>query len=58
VEQRPDGRSEVTINADSLDWAMIGLIATRAQFRVLEPPEFVGYLREVNRRLTRATKVS
>ena len=50
--------SEVTINADSLDWAMIGLIATGAQFRVLDPPEFVSYLRDINRRLSRATKVS
>jgi predicted DNA-binding transcriptional regulator YafY len=50
--------SEVLINAESLDWAMIGLITTGAQFRVLDPPEFVDYLREVNRRLTRATKVS
>lgn len=50
--------SAVTINADSLDWAMIGLIATGAPFRVLDPPEFVAYLRDINRRLTRATKVS
>lgn len=50
--------SAVTINAESLDWAMIGLIATGAQFRVLDPPEFVTYLRDINRRLSRATKVS
>ena len=50
--------SGVTINAESLDWALIGLIATEAAFRVLEPPEFVTYLRDINRRLTRATKVS
>jgi predicted DNA-binding transcriptional regulator YafY len=50
--------SAVTINAESLDWAMIGLIATGAQFRVLDPPEFVSYLRDINRRLARATKVS
>ena len=57
-ERLPADASEVTINADSLDWAMIGLIATGAQFRVLDPPEFVSYLRDINRRLSRATKVS
>jgi predicted DNA-binding transcriptional regulator YafY len=50
--------SGVTINAESLDWALIGLVATEAPFRVLDPPEFVSYLRDINRRLTRATKVS
>jgi predicted DNA-binding transcriptional regulator YafY len=50
--------SHVTINADSLDWAMIGLLATDAPFRVLDPPEFVDYLRDINRRLVRATKIS
>ena len=50
--------SGVTINAESLDWALIGLIAVEAPFRVLEPPEFVTYLRDINRRLSRATKVS
>ena len=58
VESLDAGRSDVTINADSLDWAMIGLIATGEPFRVLGPPEFVAYLRDVNRRLSRATKVS
>jgi predicted DNA-binding transcriptional regulator YafY len=50
--------SHVTINAESLDWALIGLLATEAPFRVLEPSEFVAYLRDVNRRLARATKLS
>jgi predicted DNA-binding transcriptional regulator YafY len=58
VEAAGDADSQVTINADSLDWAMIGLIATGAQFRVLEPPEFVGYLRDINRRLSLATRLS
>jgi predicted DNA-binding transcriptional regulator YafY len=58
VEPLGEHESRVTINADSLDWAMIGLVATGAPFRVLDPPEFVTYLRDINRRLTRATKVS
>lgn len=58
VEQLDGGHSVVTINADSLDWAMVGLLATGASFRVLDPPEFVSYLRDINRRLSRATKLS
>jgi predicted DNA-binding transcriptional regulator YafY len=58
VADSATGGSDVTINADSLDWAMIGLIATQAPFRVLDPPEFVDYLRDVTSRLARATKVS
>jgi predicted DNA-binding transcriptional regulator YafY len=58
VTELDAGRSHVTINADSLDWAMIGLIGTGAPFRVLESPEFVAYLRDINRRLAVATRVS
>jgi predicted DNA-binding transcriptional regulator YafY len=54
VGDRAGGGCTVMIQAESLDWAMVGLVATQATFRVLGPPEFVAYLRTQAERFSAA----
>jgi predicted DNA-binding transcriptional regulator YafY len=54
VEDLGDGRCMVRITSESLDWAMMALSATEAEFEVLAPPEFIEHLRARAERFGRA----
>jgi predicted DNA-binding transcriptional regulator YafY len=54
VVARSDARCTVRIRADSMDWAILALGMTGADFQVTGPPEFVGYLASWATRLAKA----
>ena len=55
VEPAGSGRSRVTIQAESLDWAAMALGMTGREFRVLGPPDAVAHLHGWAGRFARAT---
>ncbi|MBD8045375.1 transcriptional regulator [Arthrobacter sp. Sa2BUA2] len=55
VDPVDDGRCEVRIAADSLEWAAFCLVAIGVSFTVHGPPEAVTYMRGWGERLTAAT---
>ncbi len=49
-----ESKCSVRIRADSMDWAVLALGMTGADFRVTGPPEFCDYLADWSARLARA----
>jgi predicted DNA-binding transcriptional regulator YafY len=58
VRDAGDGRCRVTMTTDSLSWAVIGLGAVGADFRVLSPPGLADLVGDWGRRFTRAAEAS
>lgn len=54
VEEVDAERCRVSMTTDSLDWPALALGALGAEFRVLEPAELVGQLRDWAARFDRA----
>jgi predicted DNA-binding transcriptional regulator YafY len=54
VNPLSDSECAVQIRADSMDWAVLALGMTDADFRVTGPPEFTTYLTDLAGRLSRA----
>jgi len=55
VEELGAERCRIRMTADSLNWAALALGVLAAEFRVLEPPELAGQLRDWAARFDRAT---
>jgi predicted DNA-binding transcriptional regulator YafY len=55
VEDAGDGRCRVRMSGDSLDWAVIALGMTGADFQVVSPPELLDQVRDWGRRFTQAS---
>jgi predicted DNA-binding transcriptional regulator YafY len=56
VNSLSDSECSVRIRADSMDWAVLALGMTGADFRVTSPPEFATYLTGWAGRLSRAAR--
>jgi predicted DNA-binding transcriptional regulator YafY len=54
IEELDVDRCRLRMTADSLDWPMMALSATRAEFDVVSPPALVDHLRERVGRFARA----
>jgi predicted DNA-binding transcriptional regulator YafY len=54
IEELGENRCLLQITSESLDWPMMALGATEADFEVRSPPEFLAHLRERSARFTRA----
>ena len=54
VEDTGHGRCVLQLNTDSLDWPLLVLARTAADFEVRSPPELVVHLRAVTGRFDRA----
>ncbi len=54
VSEMGSGRCQVTVDADSLDWAAFALGTLGADFHVVAPPEFAGVLRDWSDRFAAA----
>jgi predicted DNA-binding transcriptional regulator YafY len=54
VEEVTETRSRVRMTADQLEWPMMLLGATGADFEVVSPPELLDQVRDWARRFTRA----
>jgi predicted DNA-binding transcriptional regulator YafY len=55
VERVSEGRCRVRMTADSLDWPMLALGVTGADFQVVSPPELTDRVRDWARRFSSAT---
>lgn len=55
VDDRGDGTSAVRITADSAEWALFGLAAVDAPFRILGPEEAIVAATDWGERFTRST---
>ncbi|WP_435822568.1 WYL domain-containing protein [Microbispora bryophytorum] len=55
VEEAGERRCLLTMTSTSLDWPIQALGTVGAEFEVLDPPEFVAYVREWGERFVRAT---
>lgn len=55
VEELDNGQCLLRMTSESLDWPMMALGATDAEFEVLSPPEFLAHLRERSARFSRAS---
>jgi predicted DNA-binding transcriptional regulator YafY len=54
IQEFGKDRCLLRIASESLDWPMIALSATEADFEVLSPPEFIAHLQERSARFSRA----
>jgi predicted DNA-binding transcriptional regulator YafY len=54
IEELGTDRCLLRMASESLDWPMMALSATEAEFEVLSPPEFIAHLRERSVRFSRA----
>ncbi len=54
IEEFGPDRCLLRIASESLDWPLMALSATEAEFEVLSPPEFIAHLRERSTRFGRA----
>ncbi len=54
IEELGKDRCLLRIASESLDWPMMALSATEADFEVLSPPEFLAHLQERSIRFSRA----
>jgi predicted DNA-binding transcriptional regulator YafY len=58
VEDAGDGRCRVRMSGDSLEWAVIALGMTGADFHVVSPPELLDQVRDWGRRFSQASIAS
>jgi predicted DNA-binding transcriptional regulator YafY len=56
IEEDGPGRCRVTMTPDNLDWPVIALGMTGAEFRVLSPPELADRIEDWGNRFTRASR--
>jgi hypothetical protein len=48
------GRCRVRMTADMLEWPVMGLGMTGAEFQVISPPELIEWMRDWGARFSRA----
>lgn len=53
VRSLDDGRAELTMNVDTLDWPTFIVLSVGAEFEVVEPVELTDYVRQAGELLTR-----
>ena len=58
VSEIDAGRCRVRMTADMLEWPVMGLGLTGAEFQVISPPELIEWMRDWGARFSRAGRPS